>query len=440
MNKPSPVPGPADAPAMPAAAERRAARGTADATFEVVIVGGGAAGIAVAASLRKRQPRAGIAIVEPADTHHYQAGWSMVGAGIVRPADTARPMGSLIPPGVRWIRAAAAAFLPNDDALVLEGGKIIRYERLVVCPGLELHWDAVEGLRETLGRNGVTSNYRADLASYTWKLVRRLRCGQAIFTQAPSPIKCPGAPQKALYLSADAWRRRGVLGDIAVHFASAEGALFEAKDYVPALLDYVDRYRVQLDLRHRLVSVDGPARLARFAVREPGAEDRIREMPFDMLHVCPPQRAPRCVRHSPLADGAGWVDVDRTTLRHPAFDNVWALGDVINAPVLKSAAAARAQAPVVAANLSADMEGRGPVAQYNGYGACPLTVERGKVVLPEIGYGGTPLPTFPRAVIDGTRPSRAAWLLKERILPSVYWQGMLKGREWLVEPETIDGR
>lgn len=409
-----------------------------DACFEVVIVGGGTAGIAVAASLRKRQPRAQIAIIDPAETHYYQPGWTMVGGGIFDAKDTVRTMGSLIPAGVRWIKAAVAAFEPDADAVIVDGCRVIRYERLIVCPGLKLDWHAIDGLVETLGRNGVTSNYRYDLAPYTWELVRGLDRGRAIFTQPQMPIKCAGAPQKAMYLSADAWRRRGVLSDIDITFATAGPSLFGVKDYVPALMEYVDRYGATLDFHHDLIAVDGPARVATFQVKAPKTAPTTVELEFDMLHVCPPQTAPDFIRVSPLVDENGWVDVDQATLRHRTYENIWALGDVTNTPNAKTAAAARVQAPVVATNVSADMNGRAPTAQYSGYGSCPLTVERGKIVLAEFGYGGTLMPTFPKAIIDGTRPSRAAWLLKEKILPPMYWQGMLKGREWLVQPETID--
>ena len=160
-------------------------------------------------------------------------------------------------------------------------------------------------------------------------------------------------------------------------------------------------------------------------------------MEFDMMHVCPPQTAPDFIRVSPLADAAGWIDVDQATLRHKTYENVWSLGDVMNAPNAKTAAAARIQAPIVAENMIADMQGKSPVAQYNGYGSCPLTVERGKIVLAEFGYGGTLLPSFPKAIIDGTKATRAAWFLKEKILPPIYWKGMLKGREWMAKPEKV---
>ncbi len=408
-----------------------------DARFDVVIVGAGAAGISVAASLKSRKPGLEVAIIDPADIHYYQPGWTMVGGGVFDAQETAKTMGSLIPRGVHWIKAAVAAFEPKDDAVILDGCRVVKYGRLVVCPGLKLDWRKVEGLEETLGRNGVTSNYRYDLAPYTWQLVQGLKEGRAIFTQPPMPIKCAGAPQKALYLSGDAWLKRGVLDRIDIHFNNAGGVLFGVKDYVPALMKYVEKYGASLNFFHNLVAVDGPARKAVFEVKKPDQEPTRVEMDFEMMHVCPPQTAPDFIRVSPLADAAGWVDVDQITLRHKTFENIWSLGDVMNAPNAKTAAAARKQAPVVAENILSSIAGHGPVAQYDGYGSCPLTVERGKIVLAEFGYGGVLLPSFPRFLIDGTRPSRAAWLLKEKMLPPIYWKGMLRGKEWLAKPEKL---
>jgi sulfide:quinone oxidoreductase len=408
-----------------------------DAHFGVAIVGAGAAGIAVAASLKARKPGLDVALIDPADIHYYQPGWTMVGGGIFDPKTTARTMGSLIPRGVHWIKAAVAAFEPEKNAIVLDGCRVVTYDRLVVCPGLKLDWAKVEGLEETLGRNGVTSNYRYDLAPYTWELVQGMKAGRALFTQPPMPIKCAGAPQKAMYLSADAWARRGVLKNIDIHFMNAGGVLFGVKDYVPALMKYVEKYGASLDFFHNLVAVDGPARRATFEVTEPDQAPRRVEVEFDMIHVCPPQTAPDFIRVSPLADAAGWVDVDQATLRHKRYENVWSLGDVMNAPNAKTAAAARKQAPTVADNIVADIRGRSPTAQYDGYGSCPLTVERGKIILAEFGYGGALKPSFPAWLIDGTKPTRAAWLLKEQILPPVYWKAMLRGKEWLAKPERI---
>jgi len=406
-------------------------------SHQVVIVGAGAAGLSVAASLLARAPQLDIAVVDPAQTHCYQPGWTLVGAGIFQANDTARPMASLMPRGVQWHKAAVVSFAPERNAVILAGGDEIRYAQLVLCPGLELHWDGIEGLSDTLGQNGVTSNYRFDLAPLTWKLVQQLKDGKALFTQPPMPIKCAGAPQKAMYLSSDHWLRNGVLKDIDVGFYNAGGVLFGVPAYVPALMEYVRRYDIALNYGHSLFAIDGPAKQAAFTRTHPdGTKDTV-VSDFDMIHVVPPQRAPGFVRDSPLADGAGWIDVDPGTLRHTKFPNVYGLGDAASTPNAKTAAAARKQAPVVANNLLVGMGQRVGDCTYDGYGACPLTVERGKIVLAEFLYGGKLAPSFPEWLIDGTRPSRAAWLLKEHVLPPLYWEGMLKGREWLAKPTAL---
>jgi sulfide:quinone oxidoreductase len=418
------------------AAHGKGAGEAVDASYDVVVVGAGSAGIAVASSLLSRAPDLQVAIIDPADIHYYQPGWTLVGGGVFKAGETVRTLSSVLPSGAHWLKAAVAAFEPERNVVLLEGCRAIEYGRLVVCPGLKLDWKKVEGLEDTLGKNGVTSNYRFDLAPYTFELVKSLKSGTALFTQPPMPIKCAGAPQKALYLSADHWRRKGVLKDIEIGFYNAGGVLFGVKDYVPALMEYVELYRAGLNFNHNLVAIDGPARTAWFVKTDAdGNKERI-ERRFDMIHVCPPQCAPDFIRVSPLADEAGWVDVDQNTLRHKTHENIWSLGDVMNAPNAKTAAAARKQAPVVAQNLLADMGRASGLAHYDGYGSCPLTVERGKIVLAEFGYGGKLLPSFPRWLIDGRKPSKLAWLLKEKILPPLYWDAMLKGREWLAKPKV----
>jgi len=409
----------------------------ADIRHDIVIVGAGAAGIAVASSLLARKADLDIAVIDPADIHCYQPGWTLVGAGVFGASETVHTMASVMPDRVKWIKAAVTAFKPSADSVILEGGRIVCYKRLIVCPGLKLDWHKIEGLNETLGRNGVTSNYRFDLAPYTWKLVSSLREGRAIFTQSSMPIKCAGAPQKAMYLSADHWYRTGHLRDIEVAFYNAAGVLFGVPDYVPALMEYVEKYRAALNFHHTLVAIDGPARTAYFKKAQPDRPVETVKVEFDMIHVTPPQCAPDFVSESPLADAVGWVDVDHGSLRHKTFSNIWSLGDACSAPNAKTAAAARKQAPVVAENICADLGLRSKQAIYDGYGSCPLTVERGKIILAEFGYGGKLLPTFPQFILDGKRPTRLAWLLKKRILPSVYWHAMLKGREWMAEPHTV---
>ena len=407
-------------------------------TYDVIVVGGGSAGIAVASSLLKRRPQLDIVVVEPRYKHFYQPGFTMVGGGVFSPTQPQTFTKKVMPTGVRWMETAVASFEPERNQVVLEDGSHLEYRQLVVAPGLKLDWDAVEGLRESLGKNGVTSNYRFDYAPYTWELVKKLRAGRAIFTQPQMPIKCAGAPQKAMYLSCDHWLRNKVLDKIDVRFCNAGGVLFGIDHYVPPLMEYVKKYNAGLDFFHNLVAVDGEAKKAWFDVSEPGKETRREEMEFDLLHVCPPQTAPDFIRESALANEAGWVDVAQDTLRHNRYGNVFSLGDACSAPNAKTLAAARLQAPVVAENLLAVFDSKEPTAEYNGYGSCPLTVEKGKIVLAEFGYGGKLLPTFPEWLIKSNEPSKLAWFLKEKMLPTVYYQLMLKGREWLAKPDTLE--
>ena len=399
------------------------------ARHDVVIVGGGSAGIATAASLLARDRTLGIVIVEPREDHYYQPGWTMVGGGVFDRAATRRNEATVMPDGVIWIKGAVSTFQPAIDQVTLVDGTTLSYRALVVAPGNVLDWGAIDGLTDTLGRNGVTSNYSYDTAPYTWELVQQLRGGVALFTQPPMPIKCAGAPQKAMYLSCDHWRRQDVLDDIDVAFHTAGKVLFGVADYVPALMTYVDRYGIDLAFESTLIAVDGPARTATF--REAAGEVT---KSFDMLHVTPPQTAPAFVAHSPLANAAGYVDVDQATLQHIRYPNVFGLGDAGSMPNAKTMAAARKQAPIVAENLIATLTGKQPDAIYDGYGSCPLTVERGKIVLAEFGYGGKLLPSFPGWLIDGTQPRRLSWLLKSEALPWIYWNGMLKGHEWMAHP------
>ena len=408
------------------------------AKHDIVIVGAGAGGIAAASSLLKRRPDLDIAVIDPSDIHYYQPGWTMVGGGVFSADKTVKTMSSVIPDKVMWIKAAVAAFEPEKNQVILEGCRAIEYEQLIVCPGLKLNWAGIEGLEDTLGDNGVTSNYRFDLAPYTWRLVQQLKHGKAIFTQPPMPIKCAGAPQKAMYLSCDHWFRQGRIQQVDVQFMNAGPVLFGVADYVPALMEYVQKYGAKLNFKHKLIKIDGPNKTAWFEKTDDDGNTEIIEQNFDMIHVCPPQQAPDFIRSSKLVDEAGWVDVDQQTLRHKVYDNIYALGDVINAPNAKTAAAARKQAPIVAHNLLTYLDARNRPAHYDGYGSCPLTVERGKIVLAEFGYGGKLLPSFPKFFINGQKPSRLAWLLKERLLPPIYWKAMLKGREWLVNPKEAE--
>ncbi len=399
-----------------------------DNAFDVVVIGGGSAGIGVTASLLKRRPTLRIAIIEPSDEHYYQPAWTLVGGGAYDIAATVKPMAEVIPRNAEWIQVAATGFDPQHDRVYLADGRVMGYRQLIVCPGIRTAWEKIEGLEETLGKNGVTSNYRYDLAPYTWELVQHLKSGRALFTQPPMPIKCAGAPQKAMYLSCDYWMRAHCLDHIEVEFDTATAVLFGVADFVPPLMEYVKRYNAKLAFNSNLIKVDGAQKIAYFDIKgNDGNVARVAK-PFDMLHVTPPQVAPDFLRNSSLADAGGFCKVNEKTLQHTDYPNIFSLGDACSSPNTKTAAAARKQIVVVAENLLAAKEGRELTTMYDGYGACPLTVENGKVILAEFGFGGKLLPTFP---FDPTIPKKLYWFFKTTVFPWIYWNGMLKGKEWL---------
>jgi len=279
----------------------------------------------------------------------------------------------------------------------------------------------------------VSCNYRYDLAPYSWECIQNLKQGKAIFTQPPMPIKCAGAPQKALYLAADYWRSQGVLPDIEIQFRNAGGVLFGVSEFVPVLQSYMDRYGADLHFNSNLVHVDGPRQIATFRVTDSEGQTHEVEEAFDYLHAVPPQVAPDFVKNSPLANEAGWLDVNPDTLQHSTYKNIFGCGDIISAPNAKTAAAVRKQAPVVARNIRQYLEHDTPDHLYDGYGSCPLTVERGKVVMAEFGYGGKLLPTIQG--LDPTVPRSIWWAVKAKYLIPMYFDLMLKGREILAVPQ-----
>ncbi|NSX08160.1 NAD(P)/FAD-dependent oxidoreductase [Pseudomonas lini] len=402
---------------------------------DIVVIGGGTAGIGLVASLLKRDPGLNITVIEPDSQHYYQPAWTLVGGGAYAVKNTARPMSSVMPRQATWVQASVTDIAPDSKQLTLDDGRTVSYQNLVVCPGLRLAWEKIEGLQDTLGQNGVTSNYSYRHAAYTWELVRGLRGGKAIFTQPAIPIKCAGAPQKALYLSCDHWRKTGVLNKFDVEFNLAGAALFGVATFVPPLMKYIEKYNARLVFNSNLVKVDGPSKTAWFEVKDAAGVVTVEEKTFDLLHVVPPQVSPDFIRQSPLADASGWCEVNPHSLQHVRYADVFALGDVCSTSNAKTAAAARKQIVVVAQNLLALRKQLPLPLKYDGYGSCPLTVEKGKVILAEFGYAGKLLPTFP---LDPTVPRRSAWFLKATLLPWFYWNGLLKGREWLTHLSKVD--
>ncbi len=388
---------------------------------QIVIVGGGTAGITVAARLLRERPDLDVAIIEPSEKHYYQPIWTLVGAGAVPREASVRDEAEVMPEGATWIHEAVAAFEPENNAVVLSNGDRVEYEYLVVAAGIQLDWDAIPGLKESVGRDGVCSNYSYETVNSTWENIRSFKGGTAIFTQPNTPIKCGGAPQKIMYLASDYFRRHGLDKKTRVVFGSASGGIFSVAKYANTLNKVIQRYGIETHYLHNLVELRPDQHEAVFEHIETG--ERM-TLTYDMIHVTPPQSAPDFIKQSPLADAAGWVDVDPFTLQHNTYANVFALGDCSNLPTSKTGAAIRKQAPVLVENLQAVMDGAAPSARYDGYTSCPLVTGYGRLVLAEFDYDGNPKESFP---FDQSQERYTMYLLKKYVLPEMYWAGMLKG-------------
>ena len=390
----------------------------------VLIVGGGTAGISVAARLVGKVDD--VAVIEPSEKHYYQPLWTLVGGGCANASTSERAESSVMPKKAQWIKDAVTSFDPDNNTVETAGGKTIGYDALIVCPGIQLDWDRIPGVTETLGVGGVSSNYRFDLAPQTWEFIRNTRSGTAVFTMPSGPIKCGGAPQKIAYLASDHWRKEGVLDDIDVHLVMPTPGMFGVPQYSAALDQVVADYGIQVHFESELAEVDPDSRTATFASMNEGGASF--SLPYDVMHVVPHQSAPDWIKTSPLATDApsGYVDVDKHTHQHVRYPNIFSLGDAGSTPNSKTGAAVRKQAPVVVKNVLQQLDGGAATERYEGYSSCPITTSSSRMLLAEFDYSMEPKPSFP--VIDTFKPRRDMWYLKKYGLPFLYWNLMLKGR------------
>lgn len=393
--------------------------------YQVLIIGAGSAGISVAARLRKKGVDQ-VGILDPAAVHHYQPLWTLVGGGRAPASASHRPMAGLIPAGVDWVQEAAGTIDPEQQSVTTTDGSVLSYDQLVVCPGIQLDWGTIPGMADALETPAVSTNYRFELATRTWQQIQGMRSGTAVFTMPSGPIKCAGAPQKIAYLAADYWREQGVLDDIRVVMVLPTPGMFGVPVFAEELERVVAKYGIEVHKNSEAVEIDPDGKQVVVADNAAGTKESIA---YDFMHVVPPQSAPDWLKATPLADPqnpAGYVEVDKHTMQHTRFPNIFALGDAGSTPNSKTGAAIRKQAPVVAENLVAAAAGKALPASYDGYASCPLTTSRHTMLLAEFDYTMQPAPTFP--VIDTTKERRDMWYLKRYGLPAMYWNAMLKGR------------
>ena len=364
-----------------------------------------------------------IAIVDGAKKHYYQPAWTLVGGGEFDIQDTERDEASVIPSGATWIQQMVAGFKPEENKITLADGTDLGYDYLITAPGIQLNWGEIKGLKENLGKNGVCSNYSFATAPYTWECIQKTKGGKAIFTNPHTPIKCGGAPQKIMYLAADYFKKHGI--DSQVEFWSGGTRVFGVEKYENTLKKVIARYGIQTQFFVKLDEIDGPNKKAKFVGIGESNKDQEYWVEYDMIHVTPPQSAPDFIKTSPLANAAGWLDVEKHTLKHNKFKNIFGCGDAANLPASRTGAAIRKQAPVLVSNLLAVMKAKSMTASYNGYSSCPIITGYDKLVLAEFDYNNTPVETFP---FDQSKERWSMYQMKKYLLPYLYWNQILPGK------------
>ena len=413
--------------------------------YQVLIIGGGTAGIMTAAQLLKKNSKIDIGIIEPATTHYYQPAWTLVGAGTYDFKKTAKPMAEVMPSGADWIKDKATGFDPENNKVSTEASGEITYDFLVVATGLVMEPSLIKGLPEAMETGIACSNYTNP--EHTWETIRNFKGGNALFTQPTTPIKCGGAPQKIAYLAADYFRKNGLADKTNVIFATPGTVIFGVNEIRETLMKVIDRYGIHFKPFYAPKWIDVEKKIVHFNHTAPeenqciinadnplGEEmygDADIQVPFDMLHLAPPQAAPKFVRDSVLVNDAGWLNVDHHTMQHNQYPNIFGLGDVAALPTAKTGAAVRKQVPVVVENLTSLMAQKAVSNNsYNGYSSCPLVTGYGKMVLAEFDYNNKfiPDPKLKRMLVfNSAKEDWRLWMLKKYGLPYLYWNKMMKG-------------
>jgi len=407
--------------------------------YKILIIGGGTAGIMVASQLRKKDVKS-IAIIEPSEKHYYQPAWTLVGAGTYDYKKTARPMKSLIPNGVNWIKDFVENVSPKKNEITTKDGNKYTYDYLVVSPGLVYDFSLVEGLKEAFEMGVVCSNYTDP--EETWNQIKQFKGGTALFTQPTTPIKCGGAPQKIMYLAENHFKKTGVKSSTNIVFATSGGVIFGVKEIAKTLMNVVDRKDINLRFGHQLKKIDPKNKIAWYALGDNQSEYNHKDVKvhekgdligieFDFMHTAPPSVAPKFIQNSELANDGGWMKVSHSTMQNPDFHNVFGLGDVAALPTAKTGAAIRKQVPIVIDNiLKLINENSLGKMEYYRYSSCPLVTDYGKMVLAEFDYKNnfTPDPKLKQMLIkDSSKEHWRLWMLKKYMLPYLYWNKMMKG-------------
>jgi sulfide:quinone oxidoreductase len=377
----------------------------------ILILGGGVGGIVTANALRKRlAPAHRIVVVDKRAEYVFTPSllWLMVGWR--QPRQITKPLQRMLRSGIELVQATVQTLAPERGQMRV-GDNELSYDYLVIALGA----DQAPALAP--GYVDIAHNF-FDLegAAKLWTALQHFQGGRMAVLVSSMPYKCPAAPYEAAMLLDDALRRRGVRNRSEIHLFTPEPQPMPVAGPAvgEAVVGLLTAKSIGFHPARNLDHIDPAARELVF-------KDGRREA-FDFLAAVPPHRPPLVVKESPLANAAGWVPVDKLTLK-TRFDNVYAIGDVATIsltngkPLPKAGVFAHAQGKVVAARIAAEIQSTSPQAQFDGLGYCWIETGGGSA-----GFASGQFYAEPDPLVPLPRPSRL-W----------HWGKVAFEKYWLAE-------
>lgn len=389
---------------------------------KILIVGGGSGGCTMAAKLSKYERD--MIVLEPNDVHYYQPLFTLIGGGMKCLSQARRATKSVLPKSVKWVQEKVKSFNPKDNNITTSNGDVIHYDYMLVAMGLQLKFEQIAGLREALNTkdSGVCTNYSSQFVEKTYQVLQDFNGGNAVFTFPKTLVKCPGAPQKIMYITDDYLRKKNKRGKANIIYKTSTPSIFAVQKYAQKLQQICDERNISVGTRQNLIKINPIQKTATFEfLDEPNKTESIE---YSMLHVTPPMGVLDVLAKSSLSNSDGFLDVNPHTLRHNNYGNIFGIGDCTSCPTSKTAAAVAAQSIVVLKNMINVMNGKNEEEKYDGYTSCPLITGYSKCILAEFDYDLKPLETFP---INQGNELRSMFKVKKDVLPFIYWNFMLKG-------------
>jgi sulfide:quinone oxidoreductase len=391
----------------------------------LVILGAGTAGTMVVNKLHRRLgPDWQLTVVDHNVLHFYQPGYLFLPFGSRDPADLARPTQRFIPRGVEFVHAGVDRVAPEDNVVLLDDGRNLPYDVLVIATGTQPRPDQTPGLLDGgQWRDSIHEFYTFDGALALRDKLRTFPGGRLLVHVVEMPVKCPVAPLEFAFLADAFFRERDMRDRVDLRFVTPLSSAFTKPIAAAHLAGMLEQRGIALEPDFAVERVDADNR------RLVSYDDR--SLPFDLLVTVPLNMGADYVARSGLGDELNYVPVDKHTLLSTRRANIFAIGDAADLPASKAGSTAHFAVDVFAENFADYAAGRPMSSCFDGHANCYVEAGNGKALLIDFNYDTEPLPgTYPVPhigpfrLLEATRVNHWGKLAFQW----VYWHVLLRGR------------